>query len=48
MHWTSREKWRVLASLGVLGLALALYANSLAGDFVFDDHSAIRINPDVR
>lgn len=48
MHWTSREKGRVLASLCVLGLALALYANSLAGDFVFDDHSAIRINPDVR
>jgi hypothetical protein len=48
MHCTSRETARVLASLGTLGLALALYANSLAGDFVFDDHSAIQVNPDVR
>ena len=45
MYWTSKE---VLASLGVLSLAVALYANSLTGNFVFDDHAAIEINPDVR
>ena len=48
MQWTSRGTARALASFGTAGLALALYANSLPGDFVFDDHSAIQINPDVR
>ena len=46
MRWSSNG--RLLASLVLLGFALALYANSLKGDFVFDDHAAIQVNPDVR
>ena len=45
---TRKRRERAIASLGVFGLAVALYTNSLAGDFVFDDHTAIEINPDVR
>ena len=37
-----------LASLAVFGFALVLYANSLTGAFVFDDHAAIEVNRDVR
>ena len=43
-----REREKAIASLGIAGLAVALYVNSLGGQFVFDDHSAIQVNPDVR
>lgn len=40
---------RVTYSCMVVGaVAAALYANSLGGEFVFDDHEAIENNPDVR
>ena len=50
MWRTSRLGWRdrVLASTGVASLALVLYANTLSGDFAFDDHAAIQVNADVR
>ena len=41
-----REK--LAASLAVLGVAVGLYANTLTGEFVFDDHAAIEVNADVR
>lgn len=39
---------KIASSLLVAGLAVALYANSIPGDFVFDDHEAIENNLDVR
>ena len=39
---------KIVSSLLVAGLAVALYANSIPGEFVFDDHEAIENNMDVR
>jgi len=39
---------KLVSSLLVAGLAIALYANSVPGEFVFDDHEAIESNMDVR
>ena len=39
---------KIASSLLVAGLAVALYANSIPGEFVFDDHEAIENNLDVR
>ena len=40
---------RTTYSCVVVGaVAAAIYANSLGGEFVFDDHEAIENNPDVR
>ena len=48
MRWRAGGRERALASVGIATLALALYGNTAAGDFVFDDHAAIQVNPDVR
>ncbi|MHC4831238.1 MAG: glycosyltransferase family 39 protein, partial [Planctomycetota bacterium] len=43
------ERLRALAAPALLmGLALALYANALGNDFVFDDLSLLRKNPAIR
>ena len=38
MHRRRREREKAIASLGIAGLAVAMYVNSLGGQFVFDDH----------
>ena len=41
--------WRKVALLGLpVVIALALFANTLSGDFVFDDTAIIRDNPTIR
>ena len=41
-----RTRYGSLLLVGTV--AALLYANSLGGEFVFDDHEAIENNPDVR
>ncbi|MBI4516740.1 MAG: phospholipid carrier-dependent glycosyltransferase [Deltaproteobacteria bacterium] len=38
---------RYLPLLGLFALVVAIYANSLANDFVFDDHTLLDFNPEV-
>ena len=46
--WCISMSPKIASSLLVAGLAVALYANSIPGEFVFDDHEAIENNMDVR
>ena len=48
MSLLGRGREKAVASLAVLGVAVGLYANTLTGELVFDDHAAIEVNADVR